>query len=96
MQNYFIKKTIDRSNKVLINEIKEYFNGTNNYSKEEYPIQQIDNNNIVYFKTNLQNWNNMYKRTGSKKWNSNDPKRLNKLIKKYDRQRDKSISSTSS
>jgi len=79
----FIKKTINKNENVLINEVKEYFNGTNNYSKEEYPIQRIDNNIIVFYKTNLQNWNNMYKRTGSKKWNSNDPKRLNKLIKKY-------------
>ena len=79
----FIKKTINKNKNVLINEVKEYFNGTNNYSKEEYPIQQIDNNNIVYYITNLQNWNNMYKRYGDKKWNSNDPKRLNKLIKKY-------------
>jgi hypothetical protein len=48
----------------------------------EYKIYKIDNEKVIYGRTNLDWWKSRYADTNNEKYNVSNPKRLKKLIKK--------------
>jgi hypothetical protein len=87
-------KTIDTKNQIVIEKWKWNEQGALNSEKAynfkpslkpghmEYRIFEIDNDKVIYGRTNLEWWKYRYENTNQKKYNINNPKRLKKLIKK--------------
>ena len=87
-------KTIDTKNQIVIEKWKWNEQGALNSEKAynfkpslkpghmEYRIFEIDNDKVIYGRTNLDWWKYRYENTNQKKYNINNPKRLKKLIKK--------------
>ena len=87
-------KTIDTKNQMVIEKWKWNEQGALNSEKAynfkpslksghmEYRIFEIDNDKVIYGRTNLDWWKYRYAETNQIKYNINDPKRLKKLIKK--------------